>query len=103
MEFGNATNLDRKSGVRGTKKTGEAHERFCWLSRHRRKRAKHQNDFFGRREMLTPEGKQWKQIIIFPRTLGRTWGTRPVVLSRHRGYDPVGPACAFPSRRIRCR
>jgi len=24
MEFHNATNLDRKSGVRGTKKTGEA-------------------------------------------------------------------------------
>ena len=24
MEFDNATNLDRKSGVRGTKKTGEA-------------------------------------------------------------------------------
>jgi hypothetical protein len=23
MEFGNATNLDRKSGVRGTKKTGD--------------------------------------------------------------------------------
>ena len=28
MEFDNATNLDRKSGVRGTKKTGEAHRRF---------------------------------------------------------------------------
>jgi hypothetical protein len=28
MEFDNATNLDRKSGVRGTKKTGEAHQRF---------------------------------------------------------------------------
>jgi hypothetical protein len=24
MEFDNATNLDRKSGIRGTKKTGEA-------------------------------------------------------------------------------
>jgi hypothetical protein len=37
MEFGNATNLDRKSGVRGTKKTGRpgfpvrapTHARVC--------------------------------------------------------------------------
>jgi hypothetical protein len=29
MEFDNATNLDRKSGVRGTKKTGEAHHCFA--------------------------------------------------------------------------
>jgi hypothetical protein len=31
MEFGNATNLDRKSGVRGTKKTGEAHNRSSYI------------------------------------------------------------------------
>jgi hypothetical protein len=29
MEFDNATNLDRKSGVRGTKKTGRSPLRCC--------------------------------------------------------------------------
>ena len=42
--------------VRGPNKTGEAHHSFCEIE----------------------QQKQSKHIIFGPRTLRRTWGTRPV-------------------------
>ena len=73
MERDNATNRDRKSGVRGTKKTGRSPTIAFPMT------------------ILRPpvrgaepsREKQWKQIII-PRTLLRTWGTR--LGSRPEGY-----------------
>ena len=55
MEFDNATSLDRKSGVRGTKKRGRSPTIALALT---------ECD-------CALQGKQWKPIIIIPGTLGR--------------------------------
>jgi hypothetical protein len=60
MEFDNATNLDRKSGVRGTMM-------ICFHCFPRRTSSH-----------LPPKQKQWwaSPFYFVPRTLGRTWGTQ---------------------------
>jgi hypothetical protein len=59
-------------GVRGPKKMGEAHNCFCSI----------------KPEIRCSHGETHsKHIIIDPRTLGRTWGTRPVLLLDKSRYD----------------
>jgi hypothetical protein len=102
MNFDNGTNLDRKSRVRGLKKTGQAPPNaFCWINyeivagsekaieahRFRPTYSGFPVEVGGIGELHAAflnesrtRGCVWCCVTGSPDTLGRTWGTRPFLI-----------------------